>query len=1564
MEHSSRHSSRRTRRETTAVEATAHGADDRWRDERPPTIRAVTPDFLAHQYADPQTSPRSHAAQHSLASRGSHPRAFTARAHSTDADFSLRGTSASGSAGASASASASARDRSRTLEERTLRDRSPSGLFVAARHRIGSVTSPSSSSTPPPAFHGLEDSLVITSIGHPSTISPVTTTTTSTTTSSSTTTTTTTFAAVPTAQPPPRSSSHTHAHTHTHRTLLKQPPRAASPANVQSESWVSPVPASDVRKLKDLMRATCGKMQGLLAFRRGESNPWSLSYCFINDEAGSLVFEPKNDASNPRTLIPDLRGCHVKSAYDGEAYTAYIHVTVHNSKLEVHLRPPTQEEFDSWFAALLCWQPMRPKGIQNRMAKPQAPVIMERRLTDSRRHSEVSLLKEVPKKEAPIIKVGKMIYWDTSVTYSNTGAPKTGTPGARPQAYRIQSHGSRRWRRVSCTLRENGELKLYSDTDVMLVSTIQLSHLSRCAVQRLDPSVLDNEFCIAIYPQYTASSSALSLLRPIFLSLESRVLYEVWIVLLRAFTVPQLYGPKSEALNEEGTLSPSFGSQDMFRMEKSLFVRVIEARLMPPVSPKVADVPTSTRPNSSTITNPGGYLVEVLLDGETRARTTVKNEGTTPFWREEFEFMDLPALHTASLSLKKRPPSYSRTEKSMFDIALTSDPYASEGGYAGISFDQTLGKTDVYLDDLGPNQELEKWWPLVNMWGNSVGEVLVKVSSEECAILMARDYYPLSELLHRFSNSLTLQIAQMIPTELRRMSEYLLNIFQVSGAAGEWLCALVEEEIDGTLKESPASRLRFSKRLGSSESSESTMNTFGSASDREVFVRDMGNNAKLEANLLFRGNTLLTKSLDLHMKRLGKEYLEETLTEKLKEINEKDPECEVDPSKVTSQHELDRNWRRLINCTEEVWRAIYNSVSRCPQELRLIFRHIRACADDRYGDYLRTVQYSSVSGFLFLRFFVPAVLNPKLFGLLKDHPKTKARRTFTLIAKSLQGLANMSSFGTKEAWMEPMNTFLSTHRQEFKKYLDDICSISTTASPAPPIPPSYSTPIAILHRLPPTFKEGFPSLPYLIDHSRNFAMLVNLWLENTTKSAPDIQASDGDLLRFHNICVSLNERTKDCLNRAEPAERPSSSLSVKWEELVEQLQGASLESGRGAATRNRSPIKEEDGDIMPLSPGTADDYSSSSASTPITMKPPPKARHHQTSSISVSASSLMSGSSNTVSFSQNTFSAKPRTPRYNAEGNDSHSASASASASAAEEEDDETPPGSSDGMHMAPAPSYPHTLAQPSTFYTHDNSRSMTYPPHHTANTNTNARTHSLNNSEAGSLHDEEAGEGEETSADAEEDEEEEEEECPTALPAFSKSKEKERDKENGAKDKEKKERGLRGVLPFAKRRKERDREKDRDREERKERERGEKREKEGRKERLRDRGKDREREKDREKDLRGNSAMGEYASLRSKSEKSSRVALGALAYGDKVGGAGSGLGTGGWGVSTSSGVGEGNANANANGNTNGRDADFERERERWDKSALAGLRDKERGGGGAGGKGSRERDRERDDEF
>jgi hypothetical protein len=137
--------------------------------------------------------------------------------------------------------------------------------------------------------------------------------------------------------------------------------------------------------------------------------------------------------------------------------------------------------------------------------------------------------------------------------------------------------------------------------------------------------------------------------------------------------------------------------------------------------------------------------------------------------------------------------------------------------------------------------------------------------------------------------------------------------------------------------------------------------------------------------------------------------------------------------------------------------------------------------------------------------------------------------------------------------MEPMNTFLSSHRHEFKNFLDNVCSISTTSMQLVPIPPSYSTPLAILTRLPPTSREGFPSLPYLVDHARNFAGLVTLWLDHAGQVG-SIQDTDGDLLKFHHTCISLRQRTEDCLARAERAERPSSSHSIKWEELVENLE--------------------------------------------------------------------------------------------------------------------------------------------------------------------------------------------------------------------------------------------------------------------------------------------------------------------------------------------------------------------------------------------------------------------------
>jgi hypothetical protein len=744
----------------------------------------------------------------------------------------------------------------------------------------------------------------------------------------------------------------------------------------------------DMVKILQLMKSSCGKMEGQLAFRRFETTPWALSYCNINDDTGSLVYEPKSGGPY-RTLIPDIRGCNIKTAWDMESQAPYLDVCPQNSKLRVHLRPHSQDEFDSWFAALLCWQPIRPKGAQNRMTKPQVPFINDRKLSDGRRHSEVSLTKE-----PPIIKIGKMIYWDLKAPSTpDSSSAKSGQSSETPQPNKKLR--TRKWQQVSSTLRENGELKLHSDDNTMfLITTVQLAQLSRCAVQRLDSSILETDFCIAIYPQYAATANSQSFDKPIFLSLDTRVLYEVWLVLLRAFTIPQLYGPKEaltmQASQSEGRPTSYVSSTaDMFRMERCLSVRVSQAKISQPLSPRLEQGPMTRAESTNGTKEIGGYYAEILLDGEIRAKTSVRASDTNPTWRDEFEFSDLPAaVSVASIVLKKRASNPTTKQRMMREetrkMQNALNGAGTLSGSRNVTIDQIHGQIDIFLDDLESGENVDKWRPLVNQFGQQVGEAFVHIKAEESIILMAKDYQPMSELLHRFSNGLTLQISQKVSGELRRLSDCLLNIFQVSSSACDWINSLVEEEIDGTLKDSQPARIRFNnRRMSSNEAGE--IRSHSPHFDRELFLRDMNKSATLEANLLFRGNTLLTKSLDLHMKRLGKDYLEDTLGDKLREIADRNPDCEVDPNKLTNPNDLDRNWRRLMRLTDDCWKCILAATQKCPPELRYIFRHVKACAEDRYGDYIRSVRYSSVSGFLFLRFFVPAILNPHLpvFGLLK-----------------------------------------------------------------------------------------------------------------------------------------------------------------------------------------------------------------------------------------------------------------------------------------------------------------------------------------------------------------------------------------------------------------------------------------------------------------------------------------------------------------------------------------------------------------------------------------------------
>lgn len=165
--------------------------------------------------------------------------------------------------------------------------------------------------------------------------------------------------------------------------------------------------------------------------------------------------------------------------------------------------------------------------------------------------------------------------------------------------------------------------------------------------------------------------------------------------------------------------------------------------------------------------------------------------------------------------------------------------------------------------------------------------------------------------------------------------------------------------------------------------------------------------------------------------------------------------------------------------------------------------------------------------------------------------------------------------------MEPMNRFLAGHRQGLKNFLDAVCDIPGERNGGFALPASYSTPITILARLPPTSREGFPSLPYLIDHPRNFASLVKLWLDAVANYVAP-HGLEGELLQFHELCLGLQQRTDDCLLKAEEADRSADQLSLQWEDIVETLQSSTIHDVTSPSLYPNPIPEPESGSHSPL----------------------------------------------------------------------------------------------------------------------------------------------------------------------------------------------------------------------------------------------------------------------------------------------------------------------------------------------------------------------------------------------
>ncbi|XP_052126561.1 ras GTPase-activating protein raskol, partial [Frankliniella occidentalis] len=233
-----------------------------------------------------------------------------------------------------------------------------------------------------------------------------------------------------------------------------------------------------------------------------------------------------------------------------------------------------------------------------------------------------------------------------------------------------------------------------------------------------------------------------------------------------------------------------------------------------------------------------------------------------------------------------------------------------------------------------------------------------------------------------------------------------------------------------------------------------------------------------DSRLTFRGNSLATKSMEAYLKLTGDRYLQETLNELVTTVLTAGHDCEVDPLKVASVSALQRQQQNLRTAVEMAWSKILESHAIFPLELRECFHMFRqrlaGMGREDVGQHL-------ISASLFLRFLCPAILSPSLFNITHEYPNEKGARNLTLVAKTLQTLANFTRFQGKENFMEFMNDFLEREAQAMNDFLKLISS---------PVPKEYQPHLHLQEF------DGY------IDLGKQMSILHSLLSECVSKVAP------------------------------------------------------------------------------------------------------------------------------------------------------------------------------------------------------------------------------------------------------------------------------------------------------------------------------------------------------------------------------------------------------------------------------------------------------------------------------
>ncbi|KAI5968002.1 BUD2 [Candida margitis] len=637
----------------------------------------------------------------------------------------------------------------------------------------------------------------------------------------------------------------------------------------------------------------------------------------------------------------------------------------------------------------------------------------------------------------------------------------------------------------------------------------------------------------------------------IFIEFPLHIDLEDWFVGLNYFAKREYIGSfnsESKLLtdNRENPQLRDF-SKAHFRVSKKLTIDIIEAKFE-----HMGNTINNSNIAAAATAHGAKIYAEVRMWGYPWSRTAIVNHTSNPFWKEEFS-TDLPiSTQMIHILIKKcnHDSTYSPSDKLIGTIYVTPDILTkqirtsstimtSAGSVNSIHVNSiplpstTGGTTTTITTDINSGTNLDIMRLTIYDPNNiPIGKLLIEVNLKEHHILPPQFFKPMEKMLVNapWKDLIKFCNENVSSADFERTSVVLLDIFQSLGVEDEWFKNLMESELVNLDR---ASRRSYHKRNSQDKRDKDTPATAtgsSSSSSNNVF------------NTLFRGSSIFSKSLEKYNLRIGQEYLEKVFGDFFAKIDAEGKNCEVDPRYVRVQERairkgyatakdvggaddydyddessddeynsdlerekdervkqmVEENYQNLLGYAEEIWHKIFITSKDMPDQIKTQLKNFRSKVELVCEPDDKTTSLNCVSAFLFLRFFCPAILNPKLFYLAKNHQTGSTQRTLTLIAKILLNLANRQEFSVhKEPHLIKLNPFLRSHKDEVITYFNRITGRSN----------DFNEKILDLSHelkrinlgLDQTSNE-LPSTPYLIDHYLRLTELAMLIATAETSS--------------------------------------------------------------------------------------------------------------------------------------------------------------------------------------------------------------------------------------------------------------------------------------------------------------------------------------------------------------------------------------------------------------------------------------------------------------------------------